>query len=112
MKSLTYINTDPNNPGTPSQIDKSKLNEIDVDLGELKKKVNKMFLKMQTMKEEMTTFIQDFGRDLDIVKVAVEKKCDWESFKQGIQHLEERTKEIQNYIGILQQNIINSSETT
>lgn len=31
----------------------------------------------------MLNIRQDFSREIDIVKVTLEKKCDWESYKQS-----------------------------
>jgi hypothetical protein len=50
----------------------------------LKKKFNKLTLKMQTYKEEIMAIKEDFSRDFDSIKNSIEKKADWESLKKGI----------------------------
>lgn len=77
--------------------------ENDVSL--LKKKVNKLALKQQSLKEDLLTVRQDFARDVDGLKSLLEKKCDWESLKKGMNYFDEKVKEIIAYIDTLQKNI-------
>ena len=77
--------------------------EYDVSL--LKKKVNKLTLKQQSLKEDLLTVRQDFARDVDGLKSLLEKKCDWESLKKGMNYFDEKVKEIISYIDTLQKNI-------
>ena len=53
---------------------------------------------MQSHKEDLLTIRQDFVKQLDTVKVGLEKKCDWESLKKGMHYFEERVKDISIYV--------------
>lgn len=46
------------------------------DVMQLKKKINKINLKLQNLKEDNVQIRQDFSKDIDIVKNDLEKKAD------------------------------------
>lgn len=73
-------------------ISDGKIVDMENDIGLLKKKVNKLALKLQSFKEDILTVRQDFARECDGIKSMLEKKCDWESLKKGMHYFEERVK--------------------
>lgn len=54
-----------------------KIIDMENDVSLLKKKVNKLTLKLQSFKEDLLAFRQDFAREQDGIKSMMEKKCDW-----------------------------------
>ena len=48
--------------------DGSKITDMENDVSLLKKKVNKLALKQQSLKEDLLTVRQDFARDVDGLK--------------------------------------------
>jgi len=101
MKFYSYTNKNPANSDTqvgPTShssgvfADSSKITDLENDVNLLKKKVNKVTLKLQSLKEDLLTVRQDFARDNDGVKSLLEKKCDWESLKKGMNYFDEKVK--------------------
>jgi hypothetical protein len=58
----------------------------------LKKKNNKLALKVQSLKEDILIMREDFAREIENSKMWIEKKCDWESFRKGINYFEDKIK--------------------
>lgn len=75
-------------------VDTGKMAGMEADITNLKKKVNKYSIKIQTLKDEMTSFKEEISRDIDGLKMQMEKKSDLESLKKGFTYFEDRIKEL------------------
>ena len=52
----------------------------------MKKKVGKVNLKMQTVKEDFLTMRQEITREIDNLKMGMERKADWDGLKKGLDY--------------------------
>ena len=59
---------------------------IEQDIILLKKKVGKVNLKMQTVKEDFLTMRQEITREIDNLKMGMERKADWDGLKKGLDY--------------------------
>jgi hypothetical protein len=72
MKHRNFVQGEGGQANSTTQLmDNGKVIDIDNDINALKKKVNKMALKIQTFKEDMLNIRQDLGREIDIVKATL-----------------------------------------
>lgn len=61
---------------------------MEQDITILKKKVGKLTLKQQSLKEDLASIRQEILRDIDGLKMNNEKKADWDSLKKGLTYFE------------------------
>jgi len=71
IKHKNFVQTEGSQSSGSQPLDNGRVVDIDNEINSLKKKVNKITLKMQSFKEDMLTIRQDFNRELDVIKVTL-----------------------------------------
>jgi len=67
---------------------------MEQEIAILKKKIGKLTLKHQSLKEDIESMRQDIIREIDGLKMNTDKKADWDSLKKSLSYFEEKLKEV------------------
>lgn len=83
---------EPSNPLSPEKMSsndqKAPHNFIEQEIGLLKKKISKINAKIQGVKEDLLAVRNDFTREIDGLKMNLEKKADWDSLKKALSYFD------------------------